>query len=457
MKANHRVLFGALASIVALAACNGGGSVPSAGGPNAASNLLRSNQNRVRPDAKDLCANYKLKLVNKTHRQVADKDVYFLLAGRAGPEHDAKFIYLADANGKTEVAKSGTDVKTFNLATTSEFTIPLMRAARFYVSYNAALKLPVDDKGHIIYPNAADMRDSTPWDFLEWNKYTNCNNLTEVAFAPNLSQVDAFTIPMQFHIEGLSSNGESDAEETRGFPPGAYNTILQQIQGNPDFRGLALSNGSGRILSPVKGLDAKVISDSYYAPYIGKVWKNYETAKLQMSFNLTCNGLSIRTKWLEGQVKNSQLVFTQTPGQCRQLDPIAFSMPTTKDVFFGLIQTKCVSGCTGKDGAQENTVSQIAAALNAAFYRSTLLKTTTISNETTRDSTYCKQEDAVFYDADITNFYGKYVHAQALDHLGYLSSVDEVCAQSSLVSFNVPGLKGVTPDATPFTVTLEER
>ena len=183
-----------------------------------------------------------------------------------------------------------------------------------------------------------------------------------------------------------------------------------------------------------------------------------------MTYDLTCKGLSERVNGLQGEVKNNQLVFTQTspPSGCT-LDPIAFKMPSTRDVFFGLIQLDCVSGCKGGGGAQENTVSQIGAALNAAFYRSTLLKTNVISNASApyvmdQDRAYCEQKDAAFYDAHITNFYGKAVHAQALDHLAYLSSVDEVCGQSSLVHYNIPGLKfPFEKNATKFTVTLVKR
>jgi hypothetical protein len=260
---------------------------------------------------------------------------------------------------------------------------------------------------------------------------------------------------------GIDDKGK-DADLTRGTIPHGYSTILQEIQSNPAFAKLALSGGSGRILSPIKGYDANLIDRSYYDGYIGEVWKKYEKAKLKMTFNLLCDGgVTIEPNGLEGQVQNGQLVFTQTPGQCKQLKPIAFSMPNTKDVFFGLIQQRCVSGC---GGAEADVMFQIAAALNAAFNRSTLLKTTTISNRTLgdkkawprSDADYCEQKDWSFYDVPkdgATNFYSKYIHEQSVENLSFALSNDELCGQSSIVDFTVPGAF----DGPPFTVTLVER
>ena len=195
MKSAHRTLLGSLAflgslaSLGGLAACNGAGSVPGVGGSTAAStasNLFRSNQSRIRP-AGSLCNDYKLNLVNKTS-QIEDKNVYFLLEGRDGPDpKTAKYIYLVDAaDGKTEVAKHGKDVKNFNLSQTPEFRIPNIWAGRFYVSYDHPLVLPVNQDGRIIEPAAANEADpnyNTPWDFIELNK-RDCNGF-EPAFAPN--------------------------------------------------------------------------------------------------------------------------------------------------------------------------------------------------------------------------------------------------------------------------------
>ena len=124
-----------LASLGALTACHGTSNLPAVAGANAA-----STSSGIRSDGEnDYCADYKLKLDNQSG--IANDKVFFLLAGRAGDLASSPFIYLVNDKGKTEVAKAGTDVKTFSLAEMSEFVIPVMRAARFYVSYDKELEI----------------------------------------------------------------------------------------------------------------------------------------------------------------------------------------------------------------------------------------------------------------------------------------------------------------------------
>lgn len=461
MKSDRRAFLGSLASLGALAACNSS-SLPSGGlkAVSAASNLLR-------PRGAGFCVDYPLRLINET-KKIKDENIYFLLFGRSA-EGAAPFVYLDPTDGEVKDGVYYGKVKSpkptggrqtadynFNLAKISKFKIPYpMYGARWYVSYDKPVLLEVDADGRIREPDSISEKDvnyKTAWDFIEWTRVGPCNNFSIDAFAPNFSQVDGFTIPMQFHIDGHNTKGDVIAV-TRGTNPGGYTEIRKKIVANEDFTKLALTNASGRILSPIKGLTAKVFSDSYYQKYINDVWEKYTPGSKTFTKKLT----ALLDVWgdVEGEVKNDLLVFTQTPNQgAPKLDPIAFKKPTTEQVLFGTIHLACVSGCRGGVGiGQANAVSQLGSGLGPAFNRSTLLKETTISHKVDQQEggPYCENTKA-FYDVGdkgTTNWYAKFIHEQAKENLAYAFSQDDVCGQSSIVHYRVPEKE--------FTVTLVER
>ena len=426
MTSDRRAFLASLASSAALAGCSGAHVLPSssneASGPAAA---IGRHGNAVET--------IPMTIVNSTGT-VATKNVWFMLYGQ-GVEPDEKWYHVVDASGKlarctTTNGEYSADYN-FNLGATSTMNIPTLRAARLYISFNKKLLLQVNNKGIPTPPSGYDSSPSnvnygTVWDFVEWTY--NPAAPKGSGWNGNLTLVDSVNIPIDFRIIGTDEVGNK-IDATRGFLPGGYSKFIQSLKSQPPFAKLVLP-GTGRVLAPNIGTlstaspGGPVFDKNYYNSYIDAVWNKYKNQVLTANTNL-------QGRWT-GKVANGKMTFTQQDGTPK-LAPIVFKKPTTVEVF--ACANICTSGCGGKATPQEDVNNQIRAALLAAFNRSTLLTTPVIGIKGT--STYCKAP-GTFYQNAKTNYYAKFIHANARKGLAYTFGIDDVCDQSSFVAVRIP-------------------
>ena len=314
------------------------------------------------------------------------------------------------------------------------FDLPMLSAARLYVTSGAPLLLSVGPDGLPIPPQAADPADlnfHTPWDFFE---ITYIPTGSDRLFNLNLSSLQSANLPLAFHVAGTEPSTRQPVEYSRGWLPGGYSKFLADLRANPDFSKLILS-GTERVLAPgtaITAFEQKVIptplfDSDYLKAYIEQVWAKFEETDLTFVGDPPPNSNTF-VNWT-GRVQNNQFTFTTSdlPGL---LEPIVLNPPTTQDLFENNFLF-CASGCGEPGSLQENYALQLFGTLCAAFNRSVMLTTTTLANAA--DSAWCKAKEK-FYQDPTTNHYSKAIHANTVDGLAYAFQSDDHCNASSYVS-----------------------
>ena len=373
----------------------------------------------------------------------ASKDIWFAYYG-LDPANN-KPVHV-DATGKVVPnAPSATPTDALAITVPSvPFDLPMLSAARLYVSSGGPLLLSVDPAGNPQPPTAADPANPnfrTPWDFFE---VTYVPSGSDKLFNFNLSNVQSANLPLAFHVAGADPSTRRPVDYSRGWLPGGYSKFLADLRANPDFSKLVLP-GTQRVLAPgtaITAFEQKVIptplfDSDYLKAYIEQVWAKFEGTDLTFVGDPPPNSNTF-VNWT-GRVQNRQ--FTFTTSDLPSLAPIVLNPPTTSDLFENNFLF-CASG-RGKPGSlQENYALQLFGTLCAAFNRSVMLTTTTLANAP--DCTWCKATEK-FYQDPTTNHYSKAIHANAVDGLAYAFQSDDHCNASSYVSL-------INPDQ--FTITF---
>jgi hypothetical protein len=276
--------------------------------------------------------------------------------------------------------------------------------ARLYVSIGEPLGFPVSDANVPGSPSGWTPEDPNYRILFDWVEFTYNEN----GWGGNTTMVDMFGIPLEIALHGSAGVARV------GVVPGGRERIFASLRGDPAFSSLLVVDGGEirRAISPFHGIDAGVFDARYLQAYIDTVWSKYRSGGLKMD----APGYGE----FEGRVDASgRLVFTQ-PGRTA----IAFDRPATRDVFAcagALAPRNC-----GQSPSQECSVQgQIAAALGAAFNRTTLL----VGDEIP----YCRL--ANFYRNPATNVYSAVMHARSRGGLAYGFPFDDNCNEFSSFIF----------------------
>lgn len=351
------------------------------------------------------------------------------------PADGLRPAHLADAAGTlapNTPSAEPTDALSLPVVAGSSFVLPMLSAARLYVSVGHPLRLTVDVAGNPIPPqsaNPADVNHGTPWDFFE---------VTYVPVGPdglfnlNLSNVQSANLPLAFHVVGSDPSTREPVDYSRGWVPGCYADFLDALRGNPDFAGLVLPD-TDRVLAPGTAITAyaqKVIpvplfDADYLGAYVAEVWARFEGVDLTFVGDPP-PGSNTFVTWT-GRVADGRFTFTTTD---LPLEPIVLDPPSTSDLFENNFNF-CASGRGAPGSLQENYALQLFGTLCAAFNRSVMLTTTTLANSS--DCEWCKAKGS-FYQDPTTNHYAKQVHANTVGWLAYAFQSDDHCDVSSFVS-----------------------
>lgn len=221
----------------------------------------------------------------------------------------------------------------------------------------------------------------------------------------NTTMVDMFSVPLAITLAGAKT------QTTGELADGGRDGIFSDVSGAKGFDKLVVADGK-RVMAPGHGLESGAFAEDYYASYIDQVWEKYSGADLTMK---------LESGTYTGRVSGGSLTFSGGPK--------AIAKPSTKDVLF----------CDGALAAPNDGVTgPVAAALGAAFNRSTLLSSTT--QPTTDAST--------FYQEEVTNHYAAAMHKHTKDGKAYGFAFDDIASFASYIQDNAP--KSVQITLTPF-------
>ncbi len=284
--------------------------------------------------------------------------------------------------------------------------LPMLSAARLYLSIGAPLLFPVDPTGSPNPPKPADATDpnyKTPWDFFE---LTYIPQGSDELFNINLSTVQSANLPLTFHVAGTEPSTKKPVDYTRGWLPGGYGKFVSYLGGNADFRQLVLP-GTQRVLAPgtaITALEEKVIAQpliasDYLKAYIDKVWTKFAGVDLTFIGDPPPNSSTFVT-WT-GRVKNGQFTFTTN---YPNLEPIVLEFPIDLRSYSRTISYSAHPVAEHLIHCNRTTRCRLFGTLCAAFNRSMMLTTTTLANSSNCD--WCKAKDQ-FYQDPTTNHYSE--------------------------------------------------
>lgn len=361
--------------------------------------------------------------------QTGRGNLYLYAVGTTDPTNPKNNkYYLKDFDGNLGkcVGTNGAYISYSMLIENAQQVIrmPKLAGFRFYFSFDAKLYVTVpNDGGNAGIPNepagwvASDKNFHTLFDYVELTWVSNANDAT---IGANLTQLDAFALPIQLDLTGYDSNGKA-ITLTSGFrTPGVRNKIMQELlaAGDP-WKNLVIQSNSEnlRAISPYHGMPEEgnnLFPNTQLDAYISAVWQKYETDTLQTS----AEGVAF-----SGKVSNNVLTFTAS-GQ----DPIHFPKPTTREVY---LQGPVPEPASPKAGV-------IQAALQAGFMRSTLLQSTQLPE--------CNAD--LFYKQEPINEYAGIIHQNSINGGAYAFGFDDVCnTYSSVIIVHNPVSAKITLNA----------
>ncbi|HEY3681647.1 MAG TPA: beta-1,3-glucanase family protein [Streptosporangiaceae bacterium] len=278
-------------------------------------------------------------------------------------------------------------------------------SGRIYFALGDALRLKVVTDGNgaaaLQYPAGWVSSDPNFGVLHDWIEFTH----NDAGMFCNTTMVDMFSVPLAIKLAGAAT------QTTGRLADGGRDAIFADVSGAAGFGNLVVADGK-RVVAPGHGIESGLFADDYYAPYIDSVWSKYAGETLTVT-----TGSATYT----GRVTGGSFTFDGGPA--------AIAKPSTKDVLF----------CDGALAAPNDGVTgPVAAALGAAFNRSTLLTSTT---QPTSDA-------SAFYKESVTNHYAAAMHAHSQDGKAYGFAFDDVAGFASYIQDTAPASLEIT--LTPF-------
>lgn len=344
--------------------------------------------------------------------------VYVTIYGSTNPAKSNTWYYVSQSGGTTQFTQSGS-MKDYGFSFSGKSVsvkIPMLQAARVYVSYGAPILLSVNSDGVPSTPDGwtpGNANFDTHFDFAEYT-WVPSGDSGATQIWVDTTQVDFLGIPMRMTLKG-SPNGTATTL-VGGFNSAlAGGKIISAINaaGAPWTSLLVSENKAAiRLVSPTHAMMQATTSPYYFEAdywddYIDQVFSNY--AKSGVSFGINTGGV-----YYKGTVTNGQMVLTPNNGE----PATVFGEPTS--LYLWQNGAPFVSG-------NSSDVATLQSYIQAAFLRSTFLTDSTLSD--------CS---ATPYAAAPVNVYSKVIHQYAYNEEAYTFPYDDVCSLSSTLSLLQP-------------------
>jgi len=348
-----------------------------------------------------------------------------------------KYYYVSDTNG--DVARiqtsSGGTYKPFgiNLGTKpkTKIFIPQLPTARIYLSFGNQMQINVK-QGGAAWPSGWSTTDPNYNTMFDWVEYTWA---ADNSLNANLTQVQAFGIPLFVAMKGKSGPGSSPVTVAKaGFAKaGTRSKIISAMSSAAaPWNGLIVSkNGTSlRVLSPYNGMVLGKFPTDQLDQYIDSVYTTYASGS-RAGQKLTAVVDTGTSTTFTGQVTGGNLVFTQS-GRTTPVNTVTFPKPTSYDAYAGPSYTVSNAG-------NATLVGQ--AGLIAHYVQAALMRTTMLSYSTITD---CPTPGSAYYKKTPVNIYAKTMHQYGYRNLAYAFADDEACNQSSDITVYSPTSMTIT-------------
>lgn len=418
-----------------VAGCGGSGSGGADNPVSAVPSIMKSGAPATVSYTKLPNGTFALKLVNASNGTVPDSQIFVEIVSLpngkvtivdAGPQIVPDGPEGEGALGTVQVANANESLAThaFSLAQLPNKTIYLPGDAQFlgsriYISIGQPLQMAVNQTADgYVQPNIENPSDpnySTRFDWFEM-AYAPQNN-PQVAFGGNITQVDGFSIPMSFTVEGVKNTvltrgitlgeGSSSGVATRD---ALINKFLTDPSIDAPFKTLAQYDTQGnviRLISPYHSTTFRAggSGQSYFDQYVNDVWQYY--ASNPLNFNDQPDG--------SGNNYQGRLVTNASGAQVFRVSRNGgpeFDMPkpSTNDVLTN-------SGALQPGGTDANAFGAL---LAGAINR----------HVATQPQNWLTP--ASFYQATPSNEWAMFWHQVSIDGLAYGMGFDDTANQSSV-------------------------
>lgn len=363
-------------------------------------------------------------LVNGTHGQYADAQVYWAIIGK--DPATGKFVHV-DASGKLvpmalsdngALSKNGLAYTNYfqTLAQAKSVTIAPIDSARMFLSVGSPMYIQVnaDINGNLGYAganieNPADPNINVTFDFIEMAI------LPDVGFFGNTTRVDQFGFPVLLRVQGLGGYDQTVGEtETRAALFAAYAASVPA-----QFKALAQTPYSPyRIVAPAHANFANGGANATYLDgYISALWSKYATQSLTFT---DAQGT------FTGKVVNNVFQFSDGAGTYN------VGKPTTAMALLGSGTLADASGTVGGTPAYDKQL-QIQAQLCAA-----------INRHIVEDPAHWSTPGYFYPAGQAANWYAQFWHAHSVNALAYGFAYDDVGSFSASLHTTAPTVATVT-------------
>ena len=415
-----------------MSGCGGSGNGPSA----TAAGVQKNGAVRQAVNYPDLPAgSFCVDLRNASNGQLPDNQIYVEIVSLPG----GKVTYV-DATG-TGVENGPQDNGTLGVVSTGKanenlaahaFTLAQLRngllylpgdaeyvGTRIFISIGKPLQMKVNQTADgYIQPdidNPLDPNYTTPFDWFEM-AYSPQSN-PKVAFGGNITQVDEFSIPMSFSVQGVKGTvinrgitlgtNSSSGEMTR-------DALIDKYMRDPaidaPFKTLAQRDQTGkvvRLVSPYHGAAFRPggMAQNYFDAYVDSIWQYYASNELNFRDQSDGSGNSYQGRVVGGPNGQQYLQVSRNGGPVFNM-----AKPGTYDVLTN-------NGVLQPGGTDANAFGAI---LAGAINRHVATKPQDWLNA------------ASFYQNAPANEWGRFWHDVSIDHLAYGFGFDDTADQSSV-------------------------
>ncbi|MGO1318387.1 MAG: glycoside hydrolase family 64 protein [Cellulomonadaceae bacterium] len=289
-------------------------------------------------------------------------------------------------------------------------------SGRIYFSYGEPLTFQIVNDGRLVQPAVQNPDDPNRDVMFSWTEFT----LNDAGLWINSTQVDFFSAPYQVGVE----RADGSVLSTGMLVPDGFAGFFDELEQVPGWSGLIQRGPDGevlRALNPSHALGIGELDENALGDYVDRVWSQYGDQDL----TVTPFGYQPDVTFT-GRVDGDVMRFRDGTGE----EVATFPKPSTDSIL----------GChQDLHAPNDQVVGPIARTLCAGFNRTTLL-------------TNPRQPDAHaadFYQDEVTNHYGRLVHASMANGRAYAFAFDDVGAHESLVHDGDPQAAFISLD--PFT------
>ncbi len=354
-----------------------------------------------------------LQFVNRTNGAWADSDIYLTMLAR----NEAQDWCWVKADGTLQpmsvgdngqLSKNGRLCANYSLRLSDMegFQLPpYVSSGRVFVSLGEPMYLTVniDGNGKVAYaaPDLNNTMDPNRDVYFDWYEFAivpaTWADGSPIGFWGNMTQVDAFTIPMLAKVYEKNGSGGATYHGQNG-------TILSRDEiwtlwdstVPSEFQGL---KNEYRINAPCKdpsGFGLSAPNAAYYTSYVDQIWNQYRTQDL--TFSMYWDG-AVYT--YTGRVQGDAFVFSR-PG--RQNFVAVARKPNATEILEA-------SGVLATGNTEEGAIQ---ARISAAFNRHVM------------ENSSLWDDPASFYKVRPSNFYSKFMHDIAINGKAYGFAYDDV-------------------------------